>query len=108
MSLMPLSKSTASNETDWREARMCLREMAGMGLHRIEFIMDEMTLILPTKLKSKISTRVASLVKTAFGTHSRIQDVRWTDEVSVLSNSNQRAQVIRPGDTGTSVGELFT
>jgi len=39
LSLMPLSKPTASNETDWREARMWLREMAGMGLHRIEFIM---------------------------------------------------------------------
>ena len=31
MSLMPLSKPTASNEADWREARMWLREMAGMG-----------------------------------------------------------------------------
>jgi len=35
MSLMPFSKPTASNEADWREARMWLREMAGMGLHRI-------------------------------------------------------------------------
>jgi len=51
---MPLSKPTASNETDWREARMWLREMAGMGLHRIEFIMDGMTLILPTKSVGKI------------------------------------------------------
>jgi len=31
MSLMPRSKPTASNEADWREARMWLREMAGMG-----------------------------------------------------------------------------
>jgi len=45
MSLMPLSKSTESNEADGREARMWLREMAGMGLHRIESIMDGMTLI---------------------------------------------------------------
>jgi len=57
MSLMPLSKPTASNEAGWREARMWLREMAGIGLHRIESITDGMTLILPTKLKSKISAR---------------------------------------------------
>jgi len=50
MSLMPLSKSSASNEADWCEARMWLREMAGMGPHGIESIMDGMTLILPQKL----------------------------------------------------------
>ena len=33
------------------------------------------------------------------GNPSRIQDVRWTEEVSLLSNLIQRAQVIRPGDT---------
>jgi len=54
ISLMPLPKSTASNEADWREARMWLREMAGMELPRFESNMDDMTLILPTKLKSKI------------------------------------------------------
>jgi len=32
-----------------------------MGLHRIESIMDGMTLILPTKLKYKISARAKSL-----------------------------------------------
>jgi len=83
---MPLSKPTASNEVDWREVRMWLREMAGMGLHRIESIMDGMTLNLPTKLKSKISARAKSLVETAACTHSRIQDVLWTEEVSLLSN----------------------
>jgi len=31
MSLMPLSKPNASNEADWREMRMWLREMTGMG-----------------------------------------------------------------------------
>jgi len=56
MNLMPLSAPTASNESDWREAQMWLREMAGMGLHRIEFIMDGMTLVSPTKLKSKTSS----------------------------------------------------
>jgi len=61
--------------------------------------MDGMTLILPTKLKSNISARAKSLIETAACTHSRIQDVRWTVEVSVLSNLIQRAQVIRPGDT---------
>jgi len=76
MSLMPLSKPTASNGADWREARMWLREMAGMGLHRIESIMDGMTLILLTKLKSKISARTKSLIETAACTHSRIQDVQ--------------------------------
>jgi len=100
MSLMPLSKPDVSNEADWREARMWLREMAGMGLHRIESIMDGMTLILPpTKLKSKISARAKSLIEMAAYTHSRIQDVRWTEEVSLLSYPIQRAQVIRPGDT---------
>jgi len=34
------------------------------------------------------------------GNPSRIQDVRLTEEVSLLSNPIQRAQVIRPGDTG--------
>jgi len=100
MSLMPLFKPSASNEADWREARMWLREMAGMLLHRIESIMDGMTLILPTKLKSKISARARSLIEMAACTHSRIQDVRWTKEVSLLSNPIQRVQVIRPGDTG--------
>jgi len=57
MSLMLLSKPATSNEADWREARMWLREMAGMGLHRIEFVMDGTTLILPTKLRSNISAR---------------------------------------------------
>ena len=71
-----------------------------MWLHRNEYIMDAMTLILPTKLKSKISARAKSLIETAACTHSRIQDVRWTEEVSLLSNPIQRAQVIRPGDTG--------
>ena len=77
MSLMPLSKPTASNETDWREARIRLREMVGMGLHRIESIMDGMTLILLTKLESKISAQAKSLIETAACTHSRIrvQDV---------------------------------
>jgi len=50
-------------------------KMAGMGLHRIESIMDGMTLTLPTKLKSKISARAKSLIETAACTHSRIQDV---------------------------------
>jgi len=76
MSLMPLSKPTASNELDWREAQMWLREMAGMEPHRIESIMDGMTLIVPTKLKSKISARAKSLIETAACTHSIIQDVR--------------------------------
>ena len=65
MSLMPLSKPTASNEADWREARMWLQEMAGMGLHRIEPIMDGLTLLLPTKLKCQISARAKSLIETA-------------------------------------------
>ena len=97
MSLMPLSKPAASNELDWREARMWLREMAGMGLHRIESIMNGMTLILLTKLKSKISARAKSLIETAACTYSRIQwqDVRWTEEVSLLSSPIQRVQVIR-------------
>jgi len=100
MSLMPLSKPTASNEADWREARIWLREMAGMGLHRIESIMDGMTLILLTKLESKISAQAKSLIETAAHTHSRIQDVRWTEEVSMLPSPIQRVQVTRPGDTG--------
>jgi len=58
-----------------------------MGLHRIESIMDGITLILPTK-KSKISARAKSLIETAC-THFRIQDVRWTEEVSLLSNPIQ-------------------
>jgi len=62
--------------------------------------MDGMSLILPTKLKSKISARAKSLIETEACTHSRIQDVRWTEQVSLLSNPIQRAQVIRLGDTG--------
>jgi len=65
MNSMPLSTPIASNEEDWREVRMWLPEMAGMGLHRIESIMDRMTLILPTKLKSKISARAKSHIETA-------------------------------------------
>jgi len=74
--------------------------MAGKGLHRIESIMDGMTLILPTKFKSKISAQAKSHIETAACTHSRIQDVRWTEEVSLLVNPIQRSQVIRPGNTG--------
>jgi len=55
MSLMSLSKPTASNKADWREARMWLQEMEGMGLHRIDSVMDGMTLILLRKLKSKFA-----------------------------------------------------
>ena len=73
-SLMPLSKSAAFNEADWREARMWLREMAGMGLHRIESIMDGTTLILLTKLKSNIIARAKSFIETVTSAHSRIQD----------------------------------
>jgi len=73
MSLMSLSKPTATNEAGWREAQMWLREMAGMGLHKIESIMDGMTLNLPTKLKSKISVRAKSLIGTAAGWYS-LQD----------------------------------
>jgi len=51
---------------------MWLREMAGMRLYRIESIMDKMTLILPTKLKYKISARAKSLIETVVCTHSRI------------------------------------
>ena len=65
---------------------MWLREMAGMGLHRIESIMDGMVLILPTKLKCKISAQAKSLIETAACTHSRIQDFCWTEDVSLLSN----------------------
>ena len=62
---MPVAKPAASNEADWREARMWVQEMAGMGLHRIESIMDGMNLFLPTKLKTKISARAKSLIETA-------------------------------------------
>jgi len=106
---MPFSKPAVSNVADWHEARMWLREIAGMGLHRIESIIDGLILIMPKKLKFKISARAKSLIKMAACTHTRIQDVRWTKEVSLLSNPIQRAQVIRPGDTGkTYVGNLFT
>jgi len=115
MSLMPLSKPTASNEADWREARMWLRNMAGMGLHRIESIMDGMTLILPTKLRSKISARAKSLIETAACSHSRIQDVRWTEVVSGPNNLlgspirfNERKSYDQVTQRKTSVGELFT
>jgi len=46
-----------------------------MGLHRIESNMGGMTLVLPTKLKSKISVRAKSPIETAACTHSRIKDV---------------------------------
>jgi len=74
VNLMPLQKPTGSNEADWREARMWLREMAGMGLHRIQSIMDGMNL-LPTKLKSKTSAQAKSLIETVACSHSKIQDV---------------------------------
>ena len=64
----------ASNEADWREEWMRLREMADLGLHRIESIMDGMTLILSTKLKYEISARAKSHIEMAACTHSRIQD----------------------------------
>jgi len=62
---MHITKPAASNEADWREAQMWLQEMAGTGLHRFKSIMDGMTLVLPTKLKSKISAQAKSLIKTA-------------------------------------------
>jgi len=74
--------------------------MAGMELNRIESIMDGTTLILTTKLKSKVSARAKSLIESSVCTHSRIQDFQWTEEVSLLSNPIQRSQVIRPGETG--------
>ena len=76
MSLMLLSKPAVSNEEDWCETRLWIREMAGIGLHRIESIMDGMTLVWPTNLISKISARAKSLIETAACTHSRIQDAR--------------------------------
>ena len=63
VNLMPLQKRTGSNEADWREARMW-REMAGMGLHRIESIMDGMNL-LPTMLKSQTTAQAKSLIESA-------------------------------------------
>jgi len=97
MNLIPLSTPTASNVAGWREARKWLREMAIMGLNRIKSTMDGMTLGLPTK--SKINTRTKSLIETAACTNSRIQEVHWIEDISLLSNPTQRAQVIRPGDT---------
>jgi len=101
MSLVPLSKSAASNVADWREARMWLREMESMGLHRIESIMDRMTLILPTKLKSKISARAKSLIETAACTHSRIASlerclgVAGPYEVRIATDWHRAKGVIR-------------
>ena len=114
MSLTPLSKPTASNEADWREARMWLRNMAGMGLHRIESIMDGMTLNLPTKLRSKISARAKSLIETAACSHSRIQDVQWQFLCSpnnLLGSPirfNERKSYDQVTQGKTSVRELFT
>ena len=102
---MPPSESAASNKADWGEVRKWLREMAGMELNRIESIMDGTTLILTTKLKSKVSARAKSLIESSVCTHSRIQDFQWTEEVSLLSNPIQRSQVIRPGDTGEDLRE---
>jgi len=55
MNLMLLSTTTASNEADWCKVRMRLQRIAGMGLHKIGSVMNGTTLVLPTKLKSKIS-----------------------------------------------------
>jgi len=54
---------------------MWLQGMSGMGLHKIESVMDGMTLGLLTKLKSKIGARAKLLIQTAAGTHSRIREV---------------------------------
>ena len=77
--------------------------------------MDGMTLILPTKLKSKISARAKSLIETAACSHSRIQDVRWTEEVSgpkkLLGSPirfNERKSYDQVTQGKTSVGGLFT
>jgi len=109
MSLMPLSKPTASNEADWREAQMWLREMAGMGLHRIESIMDGMTLILPTKLKSKISARQSHLSRRRFvlTPGSRMFDGPKKFFCSPI-RFNERKSYDQATQRKTSVGELFT
>ena len=109
MSLTPLSKPTASNEADWREARMWLRNMAGMGLHRIESIMDGMTLILPTKLKSKTSARAKSLIETrlVLTPGSRMFDGPKKFLCSPI-RFNERKSYDQVTQGKTSVGELFT
>ena len=109
MSLMTLSKPTASNEADWREARMWLQEMAGMGLHRIEPIMDGMTLILPTKLKYKAARGQSHISRRQFvlTPGSRMFDgpkkFLWSP---IRFNERNSYDQVTQGKT--SVGELFT
>ena len=106
MNLTPSSTPSVPNETNWREARMWLREMAGMRPRRIESVVDDMTLfdfVLPTRLKTEICARAKLPIETAARAHLRIQDVRWTEEFFLHSDPRQRAQIIRPGDTGEAL-----
>jgi len=50
---------------------MWLREMAGMELHRIEYIVDGMNLW-PTKLKSTTTAQAKSLIETAKCQHAHV------------------------------------
>jgi len=47
--------------------------MGGMGLHRFESIVDERTLVLPTKLKDGARARL--LIEKAAKTHPQIQNI---------------------------------
>jgi len=81
------------------------REMAGMGALKFEPVLNGMTLVLLTKLKSKISAQAKLLIETAVCIHSRIRDVRWTEEVFLIPNLIQQAQVVRPGNTREALCE---
>jgi len=61
--------------------------------------MNRIILVLPTKLKYKVSTRAKLFIETIACTHTSIRDVRWTEQVFLLQNTIHRAQVIQPGDT---------
>ena len=80
--------------------------MTGIGLHRIESIMDGTTLILPTKLKSKISARAKSLIDTAACTHSRIDGPKKFLCSLIRFHECKSYDQVTQGKT--SVGELFT
>ena len=95
------------------EARMWLREMAGMGLHRINTIMDGINL-LPTKLKSQTTTQAKSLIESPKCRHAHPQRRTHVFYASLQIRLcspirfNERKSYNQGTQGKTYVGQLFT
>jgi len=87
-------------------------KVAGIGLNRIESIMDGITLIMPTKLKCKISAQAKSLIEMAACAPSVTPGSRMFDGPSkflcFLIRFNERKSYDQETQGKTYVGKLST